>query len=163
LAVGANPPQNSNWCGRRILIVRRASVAIVILYGFIGNASLACAQSTSAPETTSGAPAIHATTDFKVLEGRWVRPDGGYTISIKGADSDGNLDATYFNPATLPFSKAKVTAAGNVLNVFFELQSGGYAGSTYALRYDPAGDRLAGIYFQAVAQQKFEVIFVRQK
>jgi hypothetical protein len=41
------------------------------------------------------------------------------------------------------------------------LQAGGYGGSTYDLLYEPATDRLKGVYYQAVAKQKFDVVFVR--
>jgi hypothetical protein len=47
--------------------------------------------------------------------------------------------------------------------LFFELRAGGYNGSTYTLKYDAASDRLKGVYYQAVAKQKFEVVFVRAK
>ena len=44
---------------------------------------------------------------FEKLQGKWVRPDGGYTITIKHAAADGQLDAAYANPNPLPFAKAK--------------------------------------------------------
>jgi hypothetical protein len=149
--------------GEEDKILKKACVSILSLLALIATASALSAQNTASPELNPGAPTLQAAPNVKVLEGRWVRPDGGYTISIKGADADGNLDATYFNPATLPFSKARATFDANTLNVFLELQSGGYAGSTYALKYDPVGDRLAGVYFQAVAQKNFDVYFVRAK
>ena len=49
------------------------------------------------------------------------------------------------------------------LQVFVELRDVNYPGSTYTLSYEPATDRLKGIYFQAVQQQQFEVEFVRKK
>jgi hypothetical protein len=54
------------------------------------------------------------------------------------------------------------TADGGTLKLFFELRAGGYNGSTYTLSYDAAGDRLKGTYYQAVAKQTFEVVFVRK-
>jgi len=39
---------------------------------------------------------------------------------------------------------------------------GGYAGSTYDLRYEAATDRLIGTYYQAVAKQTFDVFFIRK-
>ncbi len=98
-----------------------------------------------------------------MLIGTWVRPDGGYTIAIRGASPNGQLDAMYFNPNQLPFAKAQATQDSTTLRVSFELQAGGYAGSTYDLTYDPATDRLKGIYYQAVAKQRFEVYFVRKR
>ncbi|MGH8701092.1 MAG: hypothetical protein ACREVR_07925 [Burkholderiales bacterium] len=100
---------------------------------------------------------------FSVLQGRWVRPDGGYVITVKGVDAGGKLDAAYANPNPLPFSKAEASRDGKAIKVFLELRAGGYNGSTYALTYDPAKDVLRGVYFQAVAQQKFDVYFARAK
>jgi len=37
-----------------------------------------------------------------------------------------------------------------------------YPGSTYRLTYDPGRDVLAGLYFQAIEQQTFDVEFVRR-
>jgi hypothetical protein len=103
-----------------------------------------------------------ASADITVLRGTWVRPDGGYTIAIKAVAPDGQLDAMYFNPNQLPFARSQATREGEILRVFLELRAGGYDGSTYELSYDPASDRLKGIYYQAVAKQRFEVYFVRK-
>ena len=103
--------------------------------------------------------------DYGVLRGRWVRPDGGYQISIRNADADGKLDALYANPYArpnaLPFARAEATRDGATITARFELRAGGYNGSTYTLTYDPADGLLKGVYYQAVAQQKYEVYFVR--
>ena len=99
---------------------------------------------------------------LNVLKGTWIRPDGGYTIAINGIAPDGQLDAMYYNPSPLPFSKAQAQREGTALRVSLELRAGGYSGSTYELAYDPASDRLKGIYYQAVAKQKFEIYFVRK-
>ena len=118
---------------------------------------------TPAPEA-KGTAASSATQKgpFDVLQGAWVRPDGGYRIAIKSVDSGGQLEAMYFNPNPLPFAKSRASRVGAMLRVDLELQAGGYAGSTYGLEYDPATDRLKGVYYQAVAKQKFDVYFVRQ-
>ena len=97
-----------------------------------------------------------------MLKGSWVRPDGGYTIAVNGVAPDGRVDALYFNPTQLPFARAQASRDGATLRVFLELTAGGYAGSTYELRYDPASDRLKGTYYQAVAKQKFDVYFMRK-
>lgn len=109
------------------------------------------------------APAAQADGAFATLPGRWVRPDGGYVINIKSVDASGKLDASYANPNPLPFSRAEATRDGNTIKLFFELRAGGYNGSTYTLTYDPASDTLKGVYFQAVAQQKFDIYFMRYK
>lgn len=109
------------------------------------------------------APTAQADGVFATLPGRWVRPDGGYVINIKSVDASGKLDASYANPNPLPFSRAEATRDGNTIKLFFELRAGGYNGSTYTLTYDPASDTLKGVYFQAVAQQKFDIYFMRYK
>jgi uncharacterized protein (DUF2147 family) len=109
------------------------------------------------------AAGARAETGFAVLLGRWVRPDGGYTITIKGVGAGGKLDAAYANPNPLPFSKAEASRHGKTIKVFLELRAGGYGGSTYTLVYDPGKDVLEGVYYQAVARQTYEVYFARAK
>jgi len=109
------------------------------------------------------APAAQADAAFATLPGRWVRPDGGYVINIKRVDVGGKLDAAYANPNPLPFSRAEATLEGKAIKLFFEIRAGGYNGSTYTLTYDPVADVLKGVYFQAVAQQKFDIFFTRAK
>lgn len=113
--------------------------------------------SATAQET---APPVRAGLD--VLKGAWVRPDGGYTIAIESIGANGQLEAMYFNPNPLPFAKAQGSQDGAKLRASFELRAGGYDGSTYELTYDPATDRLVGVYYQAVAKQKFDVYFTRR-
>ena len=104
------------------------------------------------------APSVH----FDMLKGSWVRPDGGYTITIKSVAADGKLEAMYANPNPLPFSRAQVSRDGTALRVFLELHAGGYKGSTYELFYEPQNDRLRGMYYQAAVKQQFEVYFARK-
>ena len=131
------------------------------------SAALLCAdaqaQRPSAAPASPAAVASGPQAAFGVLAGRWVRPDGGYVISIKAVDAGGKLDASYANPSPLPFYTAEVTRDGDALKLFFELRAGGYNGSTYTLNYDAASDQLRGVYYQAVVRQKFEVVFVRAK
>lgn len=84
-------------------------------------------------------------------------------VTIKGVDSAGKLDAGYANPSPLPFSRAEASRDGKAIKVFLELRAGGYNGSTYTLVYDPVKDVLRGVYHQAVAQQKYDVYFVRSR
>ena len=126
-------------------------------------AQVALAQATPAAPDKPVTPAAQSPVGFNVLLGRWVRPDGGYLITIKGIGAGGKLDAAYANPSPLPFSKAEASRDGNRLKVFLELRAGGYNGSTYTLEYDPTQDVLKGVYYQAVAQQKFAVYFTRVK
>jgi uncharacterized protein (DUF2147 family) len=122
----------------------------------------ATAQGAAPAAAAPAVPAAAEKSGLDVLKGAWVRPDGGYTIAIKGVGRDGKLDAMYFNPNQLPFAKAQALREGSTVRVSLELQAGGYAGSTYELTYDAASDRLKGVYYQAVAKQKFEVYFARK-
>ncbi len=63
----------------------------------------------------------------------------------------------------LPFAEARASRDDKTINLFFELRAGGYNGSTYTLAYDPANDVLWGVYYQAVARQRFNVYFERAK
>jgi len=128
----------------------------------LASAGAATAQGAAATAAGATAPASAEKVNVDVLKGTWVRPDGGYTIVVRSIGPGGQLEATYFNPNPLPFAKAEALPDGAILRVHFELQAGGYAGSTYALDYDPASDRLRGTYYQAVARQKYEVYFVRK-
>lgn len=123
---------------------------------------LACMLSAAAPAFAQQAPGP-AKAGLDALTGAWKRTDGNYIILIRDVGKSGELTASYFNPNPLPFAKAQATETGGTLRADFELQAGGYGGSTYTLRYDPASDRLVGEYFQAVAKQTFEVAFVRQR
>jgi hypothetical protein len=101
--------------------------------------------------------------DFGVLNGRWLRPDGGYILDIRSVDSSGKIDGTYLNPKPINIAKAEATRDGSTVKVFVELRAPNYPGSTYTLTYDPQQDQLRGIYFQALQQQSFNVYFVRMK
>ncbi len=122
----------------------------------------ATAQGTEPAAQGAGAPVVAKRVGLDVLKGEWVRPDGGYVIAIKSVGPNGQLEAMYFNPNPLPFAKAQGSLEGAKVRASFELRAGGYDGSTYELTYDPARDRLAGIYYQAVAKQSFEVFFTRK-
>ncbi len=126
-------------------------------------ASLALALSILAEPVGAQGTAPHPQSEptFGALPGRWVRPDGGYVITIKSVDAGGKLDAAYANPNPLPFSRAEAVRDGKTIRLFFELRAGGYNGSTYTLSYDPTNDLLKGAYYQAVMQQKFDVYFTR--
>jgi hypothetical protein len=100
---------------------------------------------------------------FDALNGRWLRPDGGYVLEIRAVDASGKIDAGYFNPNPINIAKAQATRDGSKLNVFVELRAPNYPGSTYTLTYDREHDQLRGIYFQAVEQQNFNIFFVRMK
>ena len=100
---------------------------------------------------------------FDKLNGRWLRPDGGYVLEIRSVDARGKIDAAYLNPRPISIARAEATRDGSTVRIFVELRAPNYPGSTYTLTYDPQRDQLKGIYFQAVQQQHFDVSFVRVK
>jgi hypothetical protein len=110
-----------------------------------------------------GGEVLAQSSDLGFLLGNWVRPDGGYTITIRGVDSTGKLQASYANPSPLPFSKAEAAREGKAVKLFFEIRAAGYNGSTYRLTYDAGSDQLVGIYYQAVQRKEFDVVFQRKK
>lgn len=123
----------------------------------------AISRDAKAPMVEAEKPSVASESGFDILRGRWVRPDGGYMITIQGVDPDGKLDAAYANPRPLPFAEARASRDDKTIKLFFELRAGGYNGSTYTLTYDPENDVLYGIYYQAVARQRFNVYFERAK
>lgn len=142
----------------------KASTGVAGILGVMLSLALAGSASAQTTEsTTERAPPAGAKIAPDLLKGVWVRPDGGYTIAIRSVAANGQLEAMYFNPSQLPFAKAQAALDGSALRASFELQAGGYAGSTYELTYDAETDRLKGIYYQAVAKQKFDVYFVRKR
>ena len=141
--------------------MRNELLAAALGAAILGGAWPACAQGVK-PAPGDSSAASTANVGLNVLKGNWVRPDGGYTIAIKSIGSDGQLEAMYFNPNPLPFSRAQAVQEGTALRVALELRAGGYGGSTYELTYDPASDRLKGSYYQAVAKQRYEIYFVRK-
>ena len=101
--------------------------------------------------------------DVQRLEGRWVRPDGGYILELWDIKKDGSVSAAYFNPRPINVFSAKWSRKKGKINLFVELRDVNYPGSKYNLQYDPGSDRLKGTYFQAVEKRTFEIEFVRAK
>jgi len=99
--------------------------------------------------------------NFQNLVGRWIRPDGGYILEVRNIDSNGLLQAAYFNPRPIHVSQARLTFVNKAPQVFIELRDTGYPGATYTLSYLPEQNVLAGLYYQPTAGQSFEVVFVR--
>ena len=142
------------------ILLRSLSRFAVVLCVAAGGAF---AQDMASPAVDAATPTAGSESGFDALPGLWVRRDGGYLIAIQGVDSSGRLDATYANPHHLPFARAEASREGETTRVFLELRAGGYNGSTYTLTYDPEQDILQGVYYQAVARQKFDVRFERAR
>lgn len=98
---------------------------------------------------------------FEKLQGRWLRPDGGYILEIRTTHPEGRLDARYFNPQPIHVSQAQASREGDVVKIFVELRDVNYPGCTYHLTFHPNADRLTGQYFQAGLGQTYEVDFIR--
>lgn len=98
-----------------------------------------------------------------MLNGEWVRPDGGYLLRVSNAGTEGPVDAAYFNPNPIYVAEADVSLWKGLKKLFVKLQGKGYPGSTYTLYYFEDKDALAGFYFQAQTGQTFEVVFVRRQ
>jgi hypothetical protein len=110
-----------------------------------------------------GKPAMAADPDPAKVVGRWMRTDGGYVLQLSNPTFDGRLTAAYFNPRPINVSRSGWKLEEGYLLVLVELRDEGYPGSAYTLAYQPDTDRLVGLYYQAAAQQKFDVVFERIK
>jgi hypothetical protein len=117
----------------------------------------------TARETRALAVTLAADSGFERLNGRWLRPDGGYVLEIRSVDAGGTIDAVYLNPRPINVARAEATRDGSTLRIVVELRAPNYPGSTYTLTHDPSRDQLVGTYFQAALQQRFDVVFVRMK
>lgn len=106
---------------------------------------------------------VLADDDFQPLLGRWQRTDGGYIIEVRRIDSEGKMDAGYYNPRPINVSQAQASRYKDYIKVEVELRDAGYPGSRYTLVYDYSKDRLIGFYYHAVSRQKFDVVFVRHR
>jgi hypothetical protein len=100
---------------------------------------------------------------YQKLQGRWQRADGGYIIDIRSVDAAGKLTAVYLNPQSINVAKAEASMLGETVRVFIELRDVNYPGSTYQLSYDPAADRLKGVYYQAALRESYDVEFGRME
>ena len=114
-------------------------------------------------ENTKASKESAGQTDVQLLEGRWVRPDGGYVLELRDIKKDGSVSAAYYNPRPINVFSAKWSRKEGEINLFVELRDVNYPGSKYILQFDPKSDRLKGTYFQAVEKQTFYIEFVRAK
>lgn len=136
--------------------------ALLAAFHFVVGFTAYRAEAATDEKADTGKPAS-AQTDFQRLEGRWVRPDGGYILELRNIKKDGSLSAAYFNPRPIKVFRAEAKQKDGRISLFVELRDVNYPGSTYTLQYDAATDRLRGTYFQAVEKQTFNIEFVRVK
>jgi len=129
---------------------------------FIGMVALVVAAVGCSP-TGNGDAAAEKVFSAKTepLVGRWVRPDGGYTLMVSRGEPEGRLRASYFNPNPIRVSAVRASVDGDAVKLFVELNDEGYPGCTYNLTYDKAKDQLVGVYFQAAMQESYKISFER--
>jgi len=154
--------QNRRSAPKRKLFVALgilAGLAIVVVVLLVVKSGREIERRSAAPATTPRAQEPNT----QRLIGSWMRTDGGYIIAVRSVGPEGRVDAAYFNPRPINVSRAEAVVKGNTAELFIELRDEGYPGSTYTLKYDSTNDALAGVYFQAVLQQSFNVMFVRLK
>lgn len=132
----------------QISLARVATIKVFLVLYLLSNAAWA--------QTT-----LQNSPDILALQGRWVRTDAPYVIELSYA-GDESLQAAYYNPRPINVAMTKSTVQKGLRQVMIELRDANYPGSTYLLSYDRQHDLLSGYYFQAVSQQTFEVVFVRQ-
>jgi hypothetical protein len=150
------------------LVVLAAIVLVVTSWRSGSESRSPAASSTASPAApSSSAPAAAAAADtpeaYRRLIGDWLRPDGGYVLSVRRVSPDGAAEVAYFNPRPIRVATATVRQEGGLLGLSVKFDDVNYPGSTYTLGYDAATDQLKGIYFQAVQQEKYEVVFVRRR
>jgi len=118
------------------------------------------------PAAIPAAPAIAASdtpAHFRPLLGEWLRPDGGYVLSVTGVGPDGRAAVAYLNPRPIRVARAQARQEGELVRLAVEFDDVNYRGSTYNLGYDAASGQLKGIYYQATQRQQYDVAFVRQR
>jgi hypothetical protein len=167
---GAAPPAG-RWRVVAVLAVLAAAVALGVATWRSAPAPAtptvpvsSAAPPLSAPAATP--PAVTASdtpAHFRPLLGEWLRPDGGYVLSVTGVGPDGRAAVAYLNPRPIRVARAEARREGDLVGLFVEFDDVGYPGSTYTLGYDAASGQLKGLYYQAVERQQFDVYFVRQR
>ena len=115
---------------------------------------------TNATETNRPASAL-SKSKLGVFAGRWQRTDGDYAIDIESVGANGDIKARYFNPRPINVSRAEAFEKDGKTQMYLELRDENYPGSYYALTFNPADGTLAGIYYQALLRETYEVGFVR--
>jgi hypothetical protein len=174
-AQGRREEEPSRSAGRFRVVAVLAVLAVAAALGVATWRSAPAPAAPGGPGASPGAqppaavPAASAITasdtpaHFRPLLGEWLRPDGGYVLSVSGVGPDGRAAVAYLNPRPIRVARAEARREGDLVGLFVEFDDVGYPGSTYTLGYDPASGQLKGLYYQAVQRQQFDVYFVRQR
>lgn len=144
-----------------MMIKKLALITAVILFAFLS----ACEdggekEQTSEIKETKPKERYVPPEETGDLIGKWVRPDGGYSLQIVGF-KDSTVDAAYFNPNPINVSETQWKIQDGYVYLYVLFDDVGYEGSYYSLGYLPEKDILMGFYYQAALKQKFEVYFER--
>lgn len=107
-------------------------------------------------------PALAGPHDLNVVNGKWARTDGDYTLLVRDAASGGSADVRYFNPGKIHVEESHASIHKGLVRLFVKLRDKGYPGSTYTLYYYEEKDALAGFYYQAAMGRTYKVIFLRE-
>jgi len=99
----------------------------------------------------------------QIIEGTWLRSDGGYALKLSDLEISGEMKAFYFNPKAINVSKSEWKYEDKQITIFVEFDDVNYRGSKYSLKYFPKEDKLVGTYYQAVHKVTYQIAFVRQK
>ena len=170
-AQASEPSRPGRWRIVAVLTVAAAAVALVVATWRSAPApatpSAPVGSAPAQPPAPVAAPPALTASDtpehFRPLLGEWLRPDGGYVLSVTGVGPDGRAAVSYLNPRPIKVARAEARREGQLVGLFVEFDDVGYPGSTYTLGYDAASGQLRGLYYQAVQRQQFEVVFVRQR
>ncbi|WCJ61020.1 hypothetical protein NXS98_07845 [Fontisphaera persica] len=158
---GGSAPVQQRWVGFFLLAL------VVVMTVLVVDRSRRLGQRTMVPQAhgsnSLSAVAVEASS-FKKLEGRWLRPDGGYVLEIKRAAEDGHLEAAYYNPQPIQVSRARASRMGSYVKVEVELRDVGYPGCLYTLLLEPGRENvLRGTYYQAALGETYDIQFERCK
>jgi uncharacterized protein (DUF2147 family) len=159
-------PQPVRTWKQRIALWLPAAGLLVLLVAVAGGAAGWFNRETDTRAATPPAGASVAKIPEEArgrLQGRWLRPDGGYVMTIKSVDPDGKVEATYANPRPIHVASAQAAQADGKTTLRVELRDTNYPGNYYTLAYDPAQDQLVGVYHHLGNDQDFEVNFTRMR
>lgn len=159
-----NRPVTGTWALAFALAL--SSVAAGGCFGERSAASPAAPAPTSgksAPPAAAAVPGRGALTpaERQALVGWWLRYDQKYMIVIDAVAEDGRLTARYLNPDPVGVSKAESWKMGDRVELLVELTDENYPGNFYELSFEPAQQKLVGVYHHLGAREDYEVDFSR--
>jgi hypothetical protein len=136
----------------------------VVLYSAADRARSQVGAAGGATPARTSPTAVPLSAEIRArLAGRWLRPDGGYVMTISDIGDDGKVAATYENPRPINIARAEAGMKDGKVSLYIELRDRGYPGNYYVLDFDDAQDQLVGVYYHLGIQQQFDVHFERLK